>query len=119
MEQLVISAAGATRAADRISAAFHVLMSAALLTMTWRSEPAAAVWLQTALFGCAMSWFGLASPDRGKRFRAGRLPGLHHALMAAAMIWMITTMPAVMPMAPAGPAHAPMRAMASRRSGCR
>ena len=44
---------GTARAEDRVSDAFHVLMCAALTAMTWRSEPAPALWLQTALFGCA------------------------------------------------------------------
>ena len=35
------------------------VMCAALIAMTWRSEPAAATWLQAALFGCAALWFGL------------------------------------------------------------
>src|SRR5215471_11799069 len=36
-------------------------MCAALIAMTWRSEPAAATWRQVALFGCAGLWFGLTS----------------------------------------------------------
>ena len=47
--------------ADRVSAVFCGAMCAALIAMTWRSEPAAATWLQAALFGCAALWFGLAS----------------------------------------------------------
>jgi hypothetical protein len=58
------------------------------------------VWLQTALFGCAVLWFGIVSPDPTARLRAGRLAGLHHALMAAAMIWMVIAMPAAMHMGP-------------------
>jgi hypothetical protein len=46
--------------ADRVSAVFCAVMCAALIAMTWRLEPAAATWLQAALFGCAALWFGLA-----------------------------------------------------------
>lgn len=58
-----------------------------------------------------MIWFGLASPGGTARFRARSVPGLHHALMAGAMIWMITAMPAAMRMMPAGPARSAMPAM--------
>jgi Domain of unknown function (DUF5134) len=97
--------------AGRISDVFHVLMCAALIAMTWRSEPTASAWFQTALFGCAVIWFGLASPGGIARSRAGRLPGLHHALMAGTMIWMITAMPAARRMMQARPARSAMPAM--------
>ena len=35
---------GTARAADRVSDVFHVLISTALIAMTWRSEAAVAVW---------------------------------------------------------------------------
>jgi hypothetical protein len=50
--------------ADRVPAVFCAAMCAALIAMTWRSEPAAATWLQVAVFGCAALWFALASPVR-------------------------------------------------------
>jgi Domain of unknown function (DUF5134) len=108
---LALGRAGTARAADRVCDVLHVLMSAALLAMTWRSEPAPAVWLQTALFGCAVIWFGLASPSGTARFWSASLPGAHHALMAGAMIWMITAMPADMRMTPAGAGRTAMAAM--------
>jgi hypothetical protein len=107
---------GTARAAARVSEVFHALMCAALIAMTWRSEPIAPVWSLTALFGCAVVWFGLAGPGGFAGFRARRLPSLHHALMAGAMIWMSTAMPAVMRMGPAGPARGAMPAM-SRPAG--
>jgi hypothetical protein len=64
-----------------------------------------------ALLGCAVIWFPLAGPGQMAPFRARSLPGVHHALMAGAMIWMITAMPADMRMAHAGPARAAMPAM--------
>jgi hypothetical protein len=103
--------AGMARAAARVSEVFHALMCAALIAMTWRSGPIAPAWFLTALFGCAVIWFGLAAPGAVAGSRARRLPGLHHALMAGAMIWMITAMPAAMRMGPAGPARGAMPAM--------
>ena len=102
--------AGSARPADRVSAVFCAAMCAALTAMTWRSEPAAATWLQGALFGCAALWFGLASLSRSGRARGPSLPALLHTLMAGAMIWMLTVMPAAAGMPPAGSdrAMAPM-----------
>jgi Domain of unknown function (DUF5134) len=102
---------GTARAAARVSEVFHALMCAVLIAMTWRSEPIAPAWFLTALFGCAVIWFGLAGPGGVASWRTRRLPGLHHALMAGAMIWMITAMPAVMRMGSAGPARGAMPAM--------
>jgi hypothetical protein len=82
--------------ADGISAAFHLLMCLALMVMTWRSEPLLPVWLQTAAFGCAVIWFGLAAPARTADVPARSLSGWHHAVMAGAMIWMIMVTPAAM-----------------------
>jgi hypothetical protein len=50
--------------------------------MTWRSEPAAATWLQVALFGCAALWFGLTSLAGFGKGRRPSLPDLFHTLMA-------------------------------------
>ena len=80
--------------ADRVSAAYCGGMCAALIAMTWRSEPAAATWLQAAVFGCAALGFGLASVAGTGPVRRPRLPAIFHALMAGAMIWMLTAMPA-------------------------
>ena len=102
---------GTARTAALVSEVFHALMCAVLIAMTWRSEPIAPAWFLTALFGCAVIWFGLAGPGGVAGFRTRRLPGLHHALMAGAMIWMITAMPAAMRMGPAGPARSAMPAM--------
>src|ERR1700722_18166246 len=102
------------RAAARVSEVFHALMCTALIAMTWRSEPIAPTWFEPALFGCAVVWFGLVGPGGVADFRARRLPDLHHALMAGAMIWMITAMPAASRMGPAGPARSAMPAMSPR-----
>ena len=80
--------------AERASAVFCSAMCAALITMTWRSEPAAATRPQAALCGCAALWFGLTSLTGSGRGWAPRPPALFHTLMAGAMTWMLTTMPA-------------------------
>jgi hypothetical protein len=51
-------------------------MCAALIAMTWRSEPAAATWLQAALFGCAALWSGLTSLVGCGQRRRPSLPDL-------------------------------------------
>ena len=66
--------AGAADAAGRVPAVSCVVMCAALTAMTWRSEPAAATWLQAALFGCTALWFGLASLAGSGRVRRPSLP---------------------------------------------
>jgi hypothetical protein len=97
--------------ADRVSDGFHALMCAALIVMTWRSGPLVPEWLQVAVFGCAVIWFCGPTLGGSARSRTPRLPGLHHALMAGAMIWMITAIPVAMPMASAGPAASAMSGM--------
>ncbi len=86
-------------------------MCAALIAMTWRSEPAAATWLQVALFGCAALWFVLTSPAGFGQGRRPSLPALFHTLMAGAMIWMLTVMPAGTGMPTAGAARGAMAPM--------
>jgi hypothetical protein len=73
-------------------------MCLGLIVMTWRSGPVLP-WLQAAVFGCAVLWFGLAALGRAAGARARRAAGRHDALMAGAMIWMIFAMPTAMPMA--------------------
>ena len=82
------------------SVVFCAVMCAALIVMTWRSEPAAAAWTQAAVFGCAALWFGLAG--LAGRGRPPSLPAVLHALMAATMIWMLTAMPGPASMPPPG-----------------
>jgi hypothetical protein len=79
----------ALRRANWASAGFCIAMCAALTAMAWWAEPADAVWLQVAVFGGAALWLLLAGGVRA---------GLHHVLMAAAMTWMLTAVPAHDPM---------------------
>jgi hypothetical protein len=100
-----------SRRADRAAAVFCVVMCTALIAMTWWPEPATAVWVQAAGFGCAALWFVLAHRGSYGRFQGPSLTGLHHALMAAAMIWMLTAMPGAAGMRSTGHAHGAMAAM--------
>ena len=86
--------AGSAQPAEQVSVVFCGAMCAALIAMTWRSEPATTTWLQAALFGCAALWFGLTSLAGSGRGWRPSLPVLLHTLTAGAMIWMLTAMPA-------------------------
>jgi len=103
--------AGAADAAGRVPAVFCVVMCAALTAMTWWSEPAVAAWVQAAVFGCAALGFGLVSLAGSGRVRRPGLPAVLHTLMAGAMIWMLTAMPAVAGMRPAKSARGAMASM--------
>jgi len=74
-----------SRLANQAGAGFCVAMCAALIAMSWWAEPAGAVWPQVAVFGGAAFCLVLSGPVR---------VGLHHVVMAAAMAWMLTAMPA-------------------------
>jgi Domain of unknown function (DUF5134) len=86
-------------------------MCAALIAMTWRPEPAGAAWLQAAVFGCAGLWLVLARLRGFGPIRRSGLAGLHHALMAGAMIWMLTAMPGAVGTSAPGRDHGAMAAM--------
>ena len=109
-----LSGRGRTDPGSGVSAALHVLMCAAVIVLTWRSRLALPLWFQVAAFGCPVIWFGLGGLSGSARLRAGALSGLHHAVMAASMIWMITAMPEAMRM---GPAAAPGRSATPAMSG--
>ncbi|HYK32362.1 MAG TPA: DUF5134 domain-containing protein [Streptosporangiaceae bacterium] len=80
------------RKADRPAAAFCVAMCAAMIVMAWRAEPGIATWVQVAGFGCAALWFVLAGRTGAGRLGRPAPDDMHHALMAAAMIWMLTVL---------------------------
>jgi hypothetical protein len=77
------------RPSGQVAAGFCIAMCAALIAMAWWAEPSGAVWLQVAAFGGTALWLVLAGPVRA---------GLQHALIAAAMTWMLTAIPARAPM---------------------
>jgi Domain of unknown function (DUF5134) len=78
---------------ERITGGSHVLMGASMLAMVWGTS--LPLWLQVAFFTAVTLWFaGLATvPHRPHGFRA-----LHHAVMAAAMVWMVIAMSTGHPM---------------------
>ncbi|QUH02688.1 DUF5134 domain-containing protein [Saccharopolyspora erythraea] len=87
--------------ADRISSAAHLLMSALMVAMAWPWGMAIPAAPQIVLFGLAALWFAFLA---GNRRRTGDHHGhgspvlahVHHALMMAAMVWMVATMPLLM-----------------------
>jgi hypothetical protein len=90
---------GIADAALRVPAVFCVAMCGSLVAMTWWSEAAGWAWAQAAAFGLAALWFGWAGLSGSGR---GRLAAFLHALMAVAMAWMLTALPAGTAMAPSG-----------------
>jgi hypothetical protein len=103
--------ADAAGAAGLIPAVFCVAMCGSLIAMTWWSEPAIATRVQAAAFGCAALWFGLASVASSGQGRRPSLAPLPYALMAVAMVWMLTAMPSATGISPAEPAHGAMAQM--------
>jgi Domain of unknown function (DUF5134) len=103
--------AGVAQPAERISNVFCSVMCAALIVMTWRSEPAAVTWLQAALFGCVGLWFGLTSLAGFGQGRWPSRPDLFRTLMVGAVMWMLTAMPANTGMPAAGAARDAMAPM--------
>ncbi|WP_060710938.1 DUF5134 domain-containing protein [Pseudonocardia sp. HH130629-09] len=89
-------------AAHRTAELAHLLMSAAMIVMTWTWYGSAGLWTQIVLFG-VLGVFFLVTTSRGISCGpSGRLAGAAHALMAAAMVWMLVAMPLIM----ASPAEA-------------
>jgi len=99
---------GLVRRSDRPVAMLCVLMCAAMIVMAWRPEPAAATWAQATGFGGAALWLVLAGSGGSGRFIRPTPTALHHALMAAAMIWMLTALSGGTQMRSSMPAHVAM-----------
>ena len=97
-------------AAHRTAELAHLLMSAAMVVMTWTWYGSAGLWTQIVLFS-VLGVFFLVTASRGVPCGpSGRVAGAAHALMAAAMVWMLAAMPLIMASPPAaaggGGAHA-------------
>jgi hypothetical protein len=105
--------AGLVRRPGRPAAAFCVLMCGAMIVMAWRAEPAIATWVQVAGFGCAALWFVLVRRIGSGRFGSPGPANVHHALMAAAMIWMLTALSGGIQMRSTMPGHGAMPAMSA------
>ena len=75
----------------------HVLMSVAMLAMTWTMTGPLGTAVQIVAFTVFAAWF-LADALRRRRTGAhGCSGGTAHALMAAAMVWMLAGMSWIMP----------------------
>ncbi|MFP5070150.1 DUF5134 domain-containing protein [Pseudonocardia nantongensis] len=80
----------------RLAELAHLLMSAAMLVMTWIWYGSAGLWVQIVLFGGFAVWFAADAVRRHHRRVHGCAGGSAHALMAAAMVWMLAAMPLIM-----------------------
>ncbi|RKT88521.1 protein of unknown function [Saccharopolyspora antimicrobica] len=97
--------------AMRISAAWHVVMSAAMIAMCWPWGMAIPVNPQLVVFGVMTGWFLVLAADVRWCTAHRRWQQLHHAAMAAGMFWMLAAMPALMSHAPVEPGHTRHHAM--------
>lgn len=85
-------------AVARIGHAWHLLMSAGMAAMVWPWGMTLAPGAQALLFLIATGWFTLLFAQETSRRRAGHAPGHprwhqpYHALMMAAMAWMLWAM---------------------------
>ena len=81
--------------ADWIGRGAHVLMSAAMIAMTWPWGMSVPALPQEIVFGLAALWFlaGAVVPALRHCTPAAQV---HHALMMAAMVWMLAAMPLLM-----------------------
>ncbi|MER7243242.1 DUF5134 domain-containing protein [Kribbella sp. NPDC000426] len=93
-----ISGAGDLTA--KVSPLLHAVMCLVMIPMAWPEGLPPASVPQVALLGTATIWFAV-SAARARRFKVA-ISNIHHALMAALMVWMVVMpMPMPMPM-PAG-----------------
>ncbi|MEJ8281328.1 DUF5134 domain-containing protein [Pseudonocardia spirodelae] len=83
-------------AAHRTAELAHLLMSAAMVVMTWTWYGEAGLRTQIVLF-TVLGVFFVVTAARGVACGpSGRAAGAAHALMAAAMVWMLAAMPLIM-----------------------
>lgn len=83
-------------AAHRTAELAHLLMSAAMVVMTWTWYGSAGLWTQIVLFSVLGVFFVVTAARGVPCGTTGRLAGAAHALMAAAMVWMLAAMPLIM-----------------------
>jgi hypothetical protein len=74
-----------------------LLLSVAMLSMTWTRIGSAGVVLQVLLFTVLAGYFGLDAVRRHRPGAHDQVGDLTRALMAAAMVWMLVAMPWIMP----------------------
>ena len=86
-------------AAHRTAELAHLVMSVAMVVMTWTWSGTTGLTVQIALFTVFGGFFVVTAVRGIHCGYPGRLAGAAHALMAAAMVWMLAAMPLIMPMA--------------------
>ena len=86
-------------AAHRTAELAHVVMSAAMVVMTWTWYGSTGLWVQIALFTVFGAFFAVTTVRGIHCGRPGRVAGAAHGLMAGAMVWMLAAMPVIMPTA--------------------
>lgn len=96
LARLAALTSGSLQAGDRLVELVHLLMSLAMIAMAWGwtgppGSPGGLV--QIVGFGLVAVWFLSRALEPGSRLVHG-----YHALMAAAMVWMVATMPLLMGM---------------------
>ncbi|MDN5915595.1 MAG: DUF5134 domain-containing protein [Pseudonocardia sp.] len=84
--------------ARRMAELAHLLMSVAMLVMTWMWAGTTGITAAIILFTVFAGYFVLDSVRRYRTGSHGCAGGSAHALMAAAMVWMLAAMPLIMPM---------------------
>ena len=81
----------------RMAELAHLLMSVAMLVMTWTWAGTTGVTAQIVLFTVFAGYFAVDAAYRHRTGSHGCAGGSAHALMAAAMVWMLAAMPLIMP----------------------
>lgn len=88
----------------RMAELAHLLMSVAMLVMTWTWAGTAGVTAQIVLFTVFAGYFLVDAVHRYRTGSHGCAGGSAHALTAAAMVWMLAAMPLIMPVPVSGSA---------------
>ncbi|WP_243790061.1 DUF5134 domain-containing protein [Saccharopolyspora gloriosae] len=89
----------ALRPSDRLSSVSHLVMSLLMIAMTWPWGMSVPATPQVVLFSVATVWFVALTALRvpcAHGYGSPRLAHLHHAVMSAAMVWMVAMMPLLM-----------------------
>jgi hypothetical protein len=82
---------------SRFGDVLHVVMCAAMVAMAWPATMSFARVPQLVLFGFAAAWFaGTTAWGAAHAGHTGRWQPGYHAVMMAAMAWMVFAMPAAM-----------------------
>lgn len=86
-------------ARDRLSSVSHLVMSLLMIAMVWPWGMRVPATPQIVLFAATALWFAALTVLRtpcAHGYGSPRLAHGHHAVMSAAMVWMLATMPLLM-----------------------